>query len=76
MATLFGITRMTYYSWMRGDVVIRSRNAARVRRVLRTLVRLVKDGHWPDPEVVASTYEERVEMLNRYITRDRNQNRK
>jgi predicted transcriptional regulator len=76
LAALFGVSRMTYYSWVQGKATIRSRNAARVRRVLRTLVRLVRDGQWPTPEVVASTYDERVDMLTRFVARDKNQRNK
>lgn len=61
MATLFEVTRVTYYNWTRGKPV-RPANAQRVRVVVRKLVAIVREG-WPAPEVVTLPPKERIRRL-------------
>jgi|TARA_B110000977_G_scaffold59838_2_gene81306 DNA-binding XRE family transcriptional regulator len=46
MAQLMGVSRMTYYGWVRGKP-IRANNEAKAKNTLRQLIALVKDGQWP-----------------------------
>jgi len=67
MAELFGVSRMTYYGWMKGKP-IRKSNEDRVRRVLKQLLAVMTQHQWPMPEVIASDQKVRmsrlVELLN------------
>lgn len=68
MAELLGVSRMTYYSWVRGKVP-RKTNDGNVRRLLRQMLVLIKDHGWPPPEVIAASQKDRkaklVEMLGK-----------
>lgn len=70
MASLFQVSRMTYYSWVTGKSGIRKRNEARVKRVLKKLVRAVKDNDWPNPEAVAASPEQRKQLIKEYVERE------
>lgn len=70
MAFLFQVSRMTYYGWVTGKVQIRERNAARVRKILRQLLVLVKSNQWPSPRVVAASADERRDMLKETFGRE------
>lgn len=54
MAELFGVSRVTYYNWTRGQSV-RPNNADKVTATLRILVAIVRDHKWPTPEVIGLT---------------------
>lgn len=70
MAYLFQVSRMTYYSWVTGKTAIRANNAARVNRVLKQLVEMVKENQWPNPEVLAAGPDERKELLKKAFGRE------
>ena len=70
MAYLFQVSRMTYYAWVTGKAQIRANNAARVRRVLKKLLEMVKHNEWPNPEVLAADPKERKELLKQAFGRD------
>ena len=51
MAELLGVSRMTYYGWVKGKPV-RKKNDERVRDMLRKLLVTMENG-WPMPEIIA-----------------------
>lgn len=65
--SLFGVSRMTYYSWVRGKP-IRKHNDARLRRALKQLLTVVKSQHWPTPESINMTSRERFAKLQQMMT--------
>lgn len=48
---VLGVSRMTYYGWLKGKP-LRKSNDAKVREKLRDLLDIMKDG-WPQPDVIA-----------------------
>jgi hypothetical protein len=62
MATLFGVSRMTYYGWVSGKS-IRKSNELAVRRVLKQLLSIIADEKWPTDEVVKASQTHRMQML-------------
>jgi DNA-binding XRE family transcriptional regulator len=67
MSELLGVSRMTYYGWVRGKP-LRKNNDETVRRLLRQMLTLIRDHNWPPPDVIAAEQQQRkerlVEMLN------------
>ena len=61
MAELLGISRMTYYGWVKGKPV-RAKNDEKVREILRRMLAILNDG-WPQPEVIALEQKQRFERL-------------
>ncbi|MEK9694284.1 MAG: hypothetical protein VW270_00890 [Candidatus Poseidoniales archaeon] len=61
MAELLGVSRMTYYGWVKGKPV-RKKNEEKVRDILRKLLSILNDG-WPQPEVIALEQKMRFERL-------------
>lgn len=68
MAKLFGVTRMTYHSWVRGKG-IRRKKAEEVRAVLKELLDVMSDG-WPQPDVIAADQKERFRKLLEVLGRE------
>lgn len=62
MADLLGVSRMTYYGWVRGKT-LRKTNDEFVRGMLRRLLDVMTRHQWPMPEVIASTQKQRKERL-------------
>lgn len=62
MSELFGVSRMTYYGWLKGKP-IRKSNEERVRRMLKQLLAVMTQHSWPMPEVIASGQKERMQRL-------------
>ena len=66
MSQLMGVSRMTYYGWVRGKP-IRDNNEAKAKRILRQLISLVKEGQWPTESSrsmsALSRYETLLEIL-------------
>jgi DNA-binding transcriptional regulator YiaG len=62
MSELLGVSRMTYYGWVKGRT-LRKANDAVVRAVLKRLLAVMTDHSWPMPEVIASTQKQRKERL-------------
>lgn len=50
MADLIGVSRITYYNWVKGGAV-RKTNAGKLRATLIKLMTLMKSG-WPDHDVI------------------------
>jgi predicted transcriptional regulator len=61
MAELLGVSRMTYYGWVKGKS-IRKKNDEKVRDTLRELLAVMSEG-WPQPEVIAIEQKERFQRL-------------
>ena len=51
MAELLGVSRMTYYGWVKGNK-IRKNNDKKVRLTLKELLDVMTEG-WPAPDVIA-----------------------
>ena len=51
ISMVLGVSRMTYYGWLKGKP-LRKSNDAKVREKLRQLLDIMKEG-WPQPEVIA-----------------------
>lgn len=62
MSELLGVSRMTYYGWVRGKP-LRKSNDESVRTMLRKLLAVMTDHGWPTPEVIASDQKQRKERL-------------
>ncbi len=67
MAKLLGVSRMTYYGWLKGKP-LRAKNELKVRSRLRQLLSIMATHSWPMPEVIASDQKQRkarlIELLN------------
>ena len=61
MAELLGVSRMTYYGWVKGKS-IRKKNDEKVRDTLRELLAVMSEG-WPQPEVIAIEQKQRFQRL-------------
>jgi len=62
MSELLGVSRMTYYAWVRGKPLRKSNDEA-VRAMLKRLLAVMRDYGWPTPEVIASDQKQRKERL-------------
>lgn len=62
MAVLLGVSRMTYYGWVRGKP-LRKTNYDAVKTMLRRLLAVMTDHGWPMPEVIAAEQKQRMEHL-------------
>ena len=51
ISMFLGVSRMTYYGWLKGKP-LRKSNDAKVREKLRQLLDIMKEG-WPQPDVIA-----------------------
>lgn len=69
MADLFGTTRATYYSWLRGKPIRKSNNEV-VRVMLKRLLRVMTEHAWPMPEVIAADQKQRKERLQQILNQD------
>jgi len=66
MAKLLGVSRMTYYGWVKGKPMRKSNDAV-VRSMLRRLLLLVTEHGWPSPEVIAMDSKQRAQHLNQVL---------
>lgn len=66
MAQLFGVTRMTYYSWVKGKPISRS-NDEYVRVMLKKLLAIHTEYEWPNAEVRAMNSKKRKEYLDKLL---------
>jgi len=62
MAELLGVTRMTYYGWVKGKPIRKSNDKA-VRAMLKQLLAIVTDYGWPMPEVTTMSQKQRKQRL-------------
>jgi DNA-binding XRE family transcriptional regulator len=70
MSELLGVSRMTYYGWVRGKL-LRKSNDESVRTMLRKLLDVMTQHNWPTPEVIASDQKQRKERLMVVLNPDR-----
>ena len=62
MAKVFGVSRMTYYTWLRGGSM-RATTVPKVKKKLKGLLAVMKDHQWPNTGVRAMPPPKRVEHL-------------
>lgn len=62
MAEVLGVSRMTYYGWVRGKALRKSNDTA-VRGMLRRLLAIMSTHGWPTPHVIAADQKERKARL-------------
>jgi DNA-binding XRE family transcriptional regulator len=62
ISQLLGVSRMTYYGWVKGKP-IRKSNDSSVRTMLKRLLSVMTEHGWPMPEVIASDQKQRMERL-------------
>lgn len=65
MATLYGVTRVTYYNWLKGGKI---RNPEHVRKITRGLVACVTDYNWPTTSVLFASQAERLALAKSLLT--------
>jgi DNA-binding XRE family transcriptional regulator len=70
MSKLLGVSRMTYYAWVRGGP-IRPTNDEFVRTMLRRLLGIMTQHNWPMPSVIASSPKERQAQLLQLLDADK-----
>lgn len=66
MAGLLGVSRMSYYGWVRGSS-LRQANDEKVRVMLKRLLTVMTEFHWPTPAVIASAQPQRLQMLKEIL---------
>jgi transcriptional regulator with XRE-family HTH domain len=69
LCKLFGVSRMTYYGWLKGKN-IRKHNDFKVRRRLRQLLAVMHEHEWPTPDVIGVSSVERFEKLKKLLGED------
>jgi DNA-binding XRE family transcriptional regulator len=62
MSELLGVSRMTYYGWVKGKP-LRKSNDETVRKLLRQMLTLIRDHNWPPPDVIAAEQTQRKARL-------------
>jgi len=62
MAALFGVSRITYYKWVEGGSM-RAANIRKVKDILRAILPLLRDGHWPPVGTKTMSSEDRLNAL-------------
>jgi DNA-binding XRE family transcriptional regulator len=68
MSRLFGVSRMTYYGWVKGKP-LRKTNDVTVRTVLKQLLSIMVEDKWPTPDVIAMEQPQRKERLDELLKR-------
>lgn len=64
LVSLFGVSRVTYYSWLKSaSAKPRKTTEGKIRKVVRGLLSLVAANKWPTQEVFLASQTERLEML-------------
>jgi DNA-binding transcriptional regulator YiaG len=66
MAALLGVSRMTYYGWVRGKP-LRKTSDQKVRQMLKSLLAVMTDHGWPTPEVIAMEQPQRKQRLDEIL---------
>lgn len=62
MAHVLKVSRMTYYSWIKGQP-LKKTNEEHVRKALKQLLGIMTEHNWPTPEVIGMTQKLRFERL-------------
>lgn len=66
MSQLLGVSRMTYYGWVRGKP-LRSNNSEYVKAMLKKLLVIMTEHQWPQPDVIVMTQEQRKQHLEKLL---------
>jgi len=66
MASIVGVSRMTYHSWKNG-ANIRKVNDDKLRDTLRKLLQIMQDKGWPTPDVIVLEPADRKKQLTKYL---------
>jgi DNA-binding XRE family transcriptional regulator len=66
MASVVGVSRMTYHSWKKGTP-IRKDNDIKLRDTLRKLLSVMQDKGWPSPDVIVLEPKDRKKQLVEYL---------
>ncbi len=64
---LYGVTRVSYYGWLKGGGMHKT-TAAKIRRITRKLVACVSMHNWPNPAVFQASQSERLKMLEELLS--------
>jgi DNA-binding XRE family transcriptional regulator len=67
MAQVLGVSRMTYYNWLRGKPVSKP-NGDVARQAIRNLIFLMSAHQWPSDEVAKMSSAQRHERLLALLT--------
>jgi DNA-binding XRE family transcriptional regulator len=62
MAKVLGVSRMTYYLWVRGKPM-RSTSVPKVKLILKKLLNILTETGWPTAEVLEMDQKQRVQRL-------------
>ncbi len=66
MASVVGVSRMTYHSWKKG-ATIRRHNDNKLRDTLRKLLLVMQDKGWPSPDVIVLEPKDRKKRLLKHL---------
>lgn len=66
MAELFGVSRITYYTWLKGSKPHKKREE-KIRVLLRKLVQCVAKEKWPMPSVFVAEQPDRLLQLQELL---------
>ena len=66
MSELLGVSRMSYYAWVKGKPLRRS-NDESVRKMLKRLLTVMTDHGWPMPEVIGAGQKQRKERFDKIL---------
>lgn len=62
MAKVLGVSRVTYYGWLRGKNIRKSNEDLAKKRV-RILLAIMEQHSWPTPEIIGMDQKERRKRL-------------
>lgn len=62
LTELMGVSRMSYYGWLKGKP-IRKNSEDKVKKTVKNLLFVMKEYDWPTAEVVAMESKDRFERL-------------
>lgn len=62
MAKILGVSRVTYYGWVKGNPM-RASSEARTRATLVNIVKIVKEHQWPGPDILVLTQRDRAKRM-------------
>lgn len=68
MASLLGVTRMTYHRWVQGRVPPPRYNS-KIKLVLKNLLSIMVDDKWPTPDVIIMDSKTRRAKLDTFLER-------
>lgn len=63
MAEFFGVSRQTYYTWLKGKEYPRKKKEQAVKAQVRKLLYALSQHSWPTPDVIASNQKDRFSKL-------------